>query len=158
MFSKYIKYTKGTIRFFSKVDFHFIKSLPNSKHSPSWMAPSSCDVTGGPSKVSFYNRVRHEGVFSTAVVCRSRHDFFTYSLLQYIQFFRNGKALCRPVLYWFKQNWAYYANISKRRKFEATICEICSSENSRFRRAVRTFCCLWQSFFFLVLYRRFKPY
>ena len=47
------------------------------------MAPSSCDVTGGPSKVSFYNRVRHEGVFSTAVVCRSRHDFFTYSLLQY---------------------------------------------------------------------------
>ena len=113
---------------------------------------------GGPSKVSFYNRVRHEGVFPTAVVCWSRHDFFTYSLLQYIQFFRNGEALCRPVLYWFKQNWAYNANISKWRKFEATICEICSSENSRFRRAVRTFCCLWQSFFFLVLYRRFRPH
>ena len=60
--------------------------------------------------------------------------FYTYSLLQYIQFFRNGKALCRPVLYWFKQNWAYNANISKWRKFEATICEICTSENSRFRR------------------------
>ena len=40
MFSKYIKYTKGTIRLFSKVHFHFVKALPNSKHSPSWMAPS----------------------------------------------------------------------------------------------------------------------
>ena len=36
-------------------------------------------------------------MFSTAVVCRSRHDIFTYSLLEYIRFFHNGKALCRPV-------------------------------------------------------------
>ena len=35
MFSKYIKYTKGTIHFFSKVHFRFVKALPNSKHSPS---------------------------------------------------------------------------------------------------------------------------
>ena len=34
MFSKYIKYTKGTIRFFSKVHFHFEKALPNWEHSP----------------------------------------------------------------------------------------------------------------------------
>ena len=79
MFSKYIKYTKGTIRLFSKVHFHFVKALPNSKHSPSWMAPSFLWRHGWTSKVSFYNRVRHEGVFSTAVVCWSRHDFFTYS-------------------------------------------------------------------------------
>ena len=26
-------------------------------------------------------------VFSTAIVCRSRHDFFTYNLLEYIPFF-----------------------------------------------------------------------
>ena len=32
-------------------------------------------------------------MFSTAVVWRSRHDIFTYSLLEYIQFF----VLCRPV-------------------------------------------------------------
>ena len=54
-----------------------------------------------------WRHFRHEGVLSTAVVCRSRHNFFTYSWLQYIKFFHNGKTLCRPVLYWFKQNWAY---------------------------------------------------
>ena len=118
MFSKYIKYTKGAIRFFSKVHFHFEKALPNSKHSPFWMAPSFLWRHGWNLQSFVYNRVRH-GVFSTAVVCRSRHDFFTYSLLQYTQFFHNGKALCNPVLYWFKQNWAYNANISKWRKFEA---------------------------------------
>ena len=94
MFSKYIKYTKGAIRFFLKKSIFQIRNIRHFE----WRH-LSCDVTGGTSKVSFYNRVRHEGVFSTAVVCRSRHDFFTYSLLQYTQFFHNGKALCRPVLY-----------------------------------------------------------
>ena len=156
MFSKYIKYTNGTIIFFLKSPFSLCKKIRNIRHLE-WRH-LSFDVTSGTSEVSFYNRVRYEGVFSIAVVCRSRHDFFTYSWLQYIKFFHNGKTLCRPVLYWFKQNWASNANISKWRKFEATICEICSSENSRFRRAVRTFCYLYQSFFFLVLYRRFRPY
>ena len=45
------------------------------------------------------------------------------------KFFHNGKALCRPVLHLFKQSWAYNAKISKWRKVEASIIEICSSES-----------------------------
>lgn len=34
LFRIYFKYTKGKIRFFSKVRFHFLKAPPNSKHLP----------------------------------------------------------------------------------------------------------------------------
>ena len=36
----YSLYIKCTVRFFSKVHFCLVKTLSNSKHSPSWMAPS----------------------------------------------------------------------------------------------------------------------
>ena len=61
---------------------------------------------------------------------RSRHDFFYLQFASIYLIFHDGKALCRPVLCWFKQNWAYNANISEWRKFEGTICEIEPFEHS----------------------------
>ena len=37
--------------------------------------------------------------------------------------------LCRPVFHLFKQSWAYNAKISKWRKVQASIIEICSSQS-----------------------------
>ena len=40
----------------------------------------------GTSRVEPPNRMSYVYVFSTAIVCRSRHDFLTYSLLEYVPF------------------------------------------------------------------------
>ena len=44
-------------------------------------------IFSGTSRVEPPNRMSYVYVFSTAIVCRSRHDFFTYSLLEYVPFF-----------------------------------------------------------------------
>ena len=76
MFSKYIKYTKGTIRFFLKSPFSLCKSSCKFE-TFAILNGAIFPVTWGKetSKVTFYNRMRHVGVFSTAIVCRSSHEF-----------------------------------------------------------------------------------
>ena len=113
-------------------------------------------------------------MFFTAVVCRSRHDIFTYSLLEYIQFF----VLCRPVctnsnktghtLQRFpneanlKQQWVKFVQ-AKRAHFvepfkHSVVCSShfssdCNKKGSMVEMGLQK----KKKSFFLVLYRRFRP-
>ena len=76
MFSKYIKYIKGTIRFFLKSPFSLCKSSSKFK-TFALLNGAIFPVTWGvePPKLRFIPPMRHVGVFSTAIVCRSSHEF-----------------------------------------------------------------------------------